>query len=64
MLRPHLCHENGTGLTQQSFNLYRGGAGPVSGEAMHYEHEMGFAIATLIAWSLVFVGAGLLAIFA
>ena len=35
------------------------------GKAMHYEHDkLGFAIATLIAWSLIFVGAGLFAIFA
>jgi hypothetical protein len=35
------------------------------GKAMHYEHnKLGYAIATLLAGVLIFVGAGLFAIFA
>jgi hypothetical protein len=65
MLGPHLCHENDTGLTPAFCSSDRCGQVRLQGKAMHYEHDkLGFAIATLIAWSLIFVGAGLFAIFA
>jgi hypothetical protein len=65
-VEPHLRHANDTGLTLALCSLTAVWAGAASGDqAMHYEHDkLGFAIATLIAWSLIFVGAGLFAIFA
>ena len=64
-VRPHLCHATDTGLTPALCSSDRCGQVRLQGKAMHYEHDkLGFAIATLIAWSLIFVGAGLFAIFA
>src|SRR6516162_5331371 len=64
ILAPHLCHENGTGLTPACRSQTAVGRRAWGSSYALRTRQVGFAIATLIAWSLIFVGAGLFAIFA